>query len=88
MDEPKPRWDEDFRLIEKTEAVDESVWSWRNLRSCAFGFRFWPIEWHLSFIRLEDRWGGEMAASVGPFEFSFAYNDGSAMKWLHARSKG
>lgn len=64
-------------------AAENAPWSWKNLRSVGLGFRVWPIEWELGVHRWDDRFGGSILVSLGPFEFGFYYNDGSALKSIN-----
>lgn len=54
-------------------------WRWKNLRSIGISVGFWPIEWGLGSYRLDDQFGGMISVSIGPFELTINYNDGSAL---------
>lgn len=71
-----PRWGE---TIEAPE-VEYQPWRWRSLRSFGISVGLWPIEWELGIDRGDDRFGGRITALVGPLEFTFSYNDGSALR--------
>lgn len=55
-------------------------WNWKSLRSFGVSVGFWPFEWSLSIEQWDDQYGGCVMAALGPIEFTFSYNDGSALR--------
>lgn len=55
----------------------EPSWHWRNCRSLGFKFDVWLWPWALGMNRVEDVYGGERWAYLGPFGFAIAYSIGN-----------